>query len=315
MASDETVVYVSRRPLPRVGPYLRALFDLGLKSIPAALPALVFLWFYHFGTALYLELAGGATSPLGFRDHQALMIQMFMKVSAYLPLLVLVYTPFLPLQDALLRGERISFVDAIRHVLERLLPFILSALLQMAILLVPVMLVFGILLAVVTPFPALPREVVALLAMATVGPALAWLFLSGLFLIFAVPAVVLDGHGPVQGIAVSARLVAGHFWGVSWRLFVFFLVLFLVVMCASIPVFIFGVIGAAVAHADFAFRVVTLLWTSLVTALTFPFWVGALVVLYRSLMPASGEAAVADEADAMAGKLVPGQPPTPFIFE
>jgi hypothetical protein len=314
MATDETVIY-ARRPLPRVGEYLRALFDLGMKSIPAALPALVFLWFYHFGTSLYLELAGGATSPLGFRDNQALMVQLFMKVSAYLPLLVCVYTPFLPLQDALLRGQRITFVDAIRHVLERLVPFALSVLLQMAILFIPVALVTGLLLAVVTPFPDLPRGVVILLAMATAGPILVWIFVSSLFLVFAVPAVVLDGHGPVRAITMSVRLVAGHFWGVFWRFFVFFVVLFVAVMIASIPAGIFTAIGTAVSRAEFAFRILMIIWTSLVTAMTFPFWVGALIVLYRSLAPAGGAAALADESEMLAAKLAAGQHPTPFIFE
>ncbi len=315
MTMDETVVHASRRPLPRVGEYLRALYDLGMKSIPAALPALIFLWFYHFGTSLYLELAGGATSPLGFRDNQALMVQLFMKISAYLPLLVCVYTPFLPLQDSLLRGQRISFVDAIRHVLERLVPFALSVLLQMAIVFIPVALILGLLLAVVTPFPELPRGVVAMLALVTSGPILMWLFVSGMLLVFAVPAVVLDGSGPMRAITMSARMVAGHFWGIFWRFLVFFLVLFVAVLIASVPAALFGAIGAAVPGAEFAFRVVVLLWTSLVTALTFPFWVGALIVLYRSLAPASGASAIADESEALAAKLAAGHHPTPFIFE
>lgn len=315
MATDETVIHAARRPLPRVGPYLRALYDLGMKSIPAALPALLFLWFYHFGTSLYLVLAGGVTSPLGFRDNQAILVQLFMKVSAYLPLLVCVYTPFLPLQDSLLRGGRITFVDAIRHVLERLVPFALSVLMQMAIVFIPVALITGLLLAVVTPFPDLPRGVVILLGMATAGPIMIWLFVSGMFLVFAVPAVVLDGHGPMRSISVSVRLVAGHFWGVFWRFFVFFLVLFVAVMIASIPAALFGAIGGAVPRVELAFRVVMILWTSLVTALTFPFWVGALIVLYRSLAPASGASAIADESEALAAKLAAGQHPTPFIFE
>jgi hypothetical protein len=314
MATDETVVY-ARRPLPRVGEYLRALYDLGRKSIPAALPALVFLWFYHFGTSLYLELAGGATSPLGFRDNQALIVQLFMKVSAYLPLLVCVYTPFLPLQDSLMRGQRITFVEAIRHVLERLVPFALSVLLQMAIAFIPVVLIVGLLLAVVTPFPDLPRGIVAMLALVTVGPILVWLFLSGMFLVFAVPAVVLDGYGPVRAITMSARLVAGHFWGIFWRFLVFFLALFVAVIVASIPAAIFAAMGAVVTREEFGFRVVTLLWTGLVTALTFPFWVGALIVLYRSLAPAGGASAIADESEMLAAKLAAGQHPTPFIFE
>jgi hypothetical protein len=314
MATDETVVYVSRPPLPRVGPYLRALFDLGMKSIPAAIPALLFLWFYHFGTALYLELAGGATSKLGFRDNQALLVQIFMKVSAYLPLLVLIYTPFLPFQDALLRGERITFLAAVRHVLERLVPFVLSVILQMAIVFAPVLLVCGALVAVVAPFAtALPREAVAMLALVTIGPVLVWLFISGIFLSFAVPAVVLDDYGPARSISVSVRLVAGNFWGVFWRFFVFFVALFAVVMIVMLPPLVLGAIAAAATRADLLVRIVTILWTSLATALTFPFWVGALVVLYRSLAPAGG--AAVSEAAATAAPIAAGEHPTPFIFE
>ena len=63
---------------------------------------------------------------------------------------------------------------------------------------------------------------------------------------------------------------------------------------------------------EFGFRIVTLLWTSLVTALTFPFWVGGLIVLYRSLAP--GSTAIADESRPWPRSWA-GQHPTPFIFE
>jgi hypothetical protein len=318
MATDAPAAYAPSRPLPPVGAYLRTVVDVGMRSIPTALPALVLLWFYHFGMALYLELAGAGTSPLGYPDSRAHLVQLFMKISAYLPLLVLVYTPFLPLQDWLLRGERRSFLSAIRHVLERVLPFVLSALLQMAIILLPVFVMFGILLLVVTPFPDLPRELVALLAVVTVGPALLWVFLTGMFLVFAVPAVVLDGHGPGRSIRVSIRLVAGHFWGILGRFIIFFLALFAAVMIASIPAALLSVGAATASGAESVFRIAGLLWTSLITAMTFPFWVAALLVLYRALVPAPETTAAAALAGVLAEErpvLEGGEHPTPFIFE
>ena len=48
-----------------------------------------------------------------------------------------------------------------------------------------------------------------MLALVTAGPILAWFFASGMFLVFAVHAVVLDGYGPVRSISMSARLVGG----------------------------------------------------------------------------------------------------------
>jgi len=300
-----------------MGAYLRSLFALGRRSIPPALPALVFLWFYHFGTALYLELAGGGTSPLGYRDNDALMIHALMKVSAYLPLLALVYTPFLPLQDALLHGERRSFVSAIRHVLERMVPFVLSVILQILVVAGPIVLIAGILVAAIAPFPDLPKEIVAVIAVAAVIPLLIWLMLSGFFLIFAIPGVVLSGLGATRSVSASARLVGSHFGGLLVRLIVFFVILFLIVLVATIPAMLLGTIAAWATHADRVFRILSILWTSLVSALTFPFWVAAVLVLYRALVPAGAVEGVPEAViDAAPGPLRPqGEHPTPFSFE
>ncbi|HYJ34195.1 MAG TPA: hypothetical protein VE326_13370 [Candidatus Binatia bacterium] len=314
MATDAPA---SAPSLPPMGAYLRSLFALGRRSIPPALPALVFLWFYHFGTALYLELAGGGTSPLGYRDNDALMIHALMKVSAYLPLLALVYTPFLPLQDALLHGERRSFVSAIRHVLERMVPFVLSVILQILVVAGPIVLIAGILVAAIAPFPDLPKEIVAVIAVAAVIPLLIWLMLSGFFLIFAIPGVVLSGLGATRSVSASARLVGSHFGGLLVRLIVFFVILFLIVLVATIPAMLLGTIAAWATHADRVFRILSILWTSLVSALTFPFWVAAVLVLYRALVPAGAVEGVPEAViDAAPGPLRPqGEHPTPFSFE
>lgn len=319
MATDAPIITAPSRPLPPFGTYLRSLYDLGRRSIPTALPALVFLWFYHFGTGLYWELQGAGSSPLGYVDNKALMTHFFLKASAYLPLLVLIYTPFLPLQDSLLRGQPIGFVSAVRYVLERFVPFVLSAILQVLIIVTPVLVAFGVLLAVVAPFPALPKEVVAFLAVATVIPSLIWAFMSGLFLMFAIPAVVLDGVSPGRSIRNSARLVMAHFWGIFGRFFAFFVILFIAVVAVSFPVILFGLGATLMSHAAMPFRIAGVLWTSLVTAITFPFWVAALLVTYRSLAPAGGEASAdtagADPLGAEVPRPLSGGHPTPYLFE
>jgi hypothetical protein len=248
-------------------------------------------------------------------------MQLMMKISAYLPLLVLVYTPFLPLQDSLLRGERPSFLTAIRQVLERLVPFVLSAVLQFLIVMTPILILIAIVALAIAPIPALPTQAVALIAVAVAVPSLIWVFLSGMFLMFAIPAVVLDGHGPARSIGVSARLVAGRFWGILGRFLAFFVMLFVAVMVASMPAMLLTAGAAVVTGADSAFRIGSLLWTSLITALTFPFWVGSLMVLYRTLAPAAGEEMAADAAvtgplAAEAPAAGHGEhPTTPYIFE
>lgn len=318
MAMDAPAAAPSRK-LPGPGDYLRVVFDLGRRSILPALPALVFLWFYNFGTGLYLEMARQGTSPLGFRDDRALLVHTLMKASAYLPLLVLVYTPFLPLQDALLRGERRSFVSAIRQILERMLPFILSLILQLAIGLAPIALVAGILVAVIAPLPDLPREVVAVIAVATIIPVVIWLLLSTYFMMFAIPGVVLSGEGPTRSISASVRLVGAHFWGLLVRLIVFFVVLIAMVMVASIPTMVVGAVAAGVTRTESVFRIGIVLWSSLIQALTFPFWVAAVLVLYRAVVPAA-EAVPGAVPGAESGTLPdpfrhPGEHPTPFQFE
>jgi len=162
--------------------------------------------------------------------------------------------------------------------------------------------------------------VVAVIIFTVAIPSLIWVFLSAMFLVFAVPAVVLDGHGPVDSIGVSFRMVARHFWGVFGRFFVFFLILFVCVMVAAIPAMILAAGGSLLARAGTIFRIGAILWTSLITAFTFPFWVASLILQYRALAPAGGEETVADAAaTGPVGSLAPrpasGEQPTPYIFE
>ncbi|MGE5177564.1 MAG: hypothetical protein ACM3PF_00575 [Bacteroidota bacterium] len=314
MATDAAAP-ASSRTLPALGTYLHRLFDLGRRSIPVAIPALLFLWFYRFGMGLYGQVAGEGTSPLGFHDPRAQMGQILIAAAAYLPLLVLVYTPFLPLQDSLMRGERPSFLNAIRHVLERMVSFILSSFLQFLIIFVPVAFVIGILLAALAPLPGAARELAVLITVAAVTPLLLWIFLAAFFLVFAIPGVVLSGLGATRSISSSVRLVAGHFWGILGRLIVFFLMLLTIVLVLSIPSIILTVMATTAGRAGMALRVASTLWSSLLTALSFPFWVAALMVLYRALVP-EGVASEAEPApDPVAAHPAAGETPTPFLFE
>jgi hypothetical protein len=93
-----------RPMLPTLGAFLRESLSLGARSIRPALPALVFLGCYRFGMGLYFEVAVRQTTPFGDPDQRAQLLHLMMSLCAYLPLLVLIYLPFLPLQDAIRRG-------------------------------------------------------------------------------------------------------------------------------------------------------------------------------------------------------------------
>lgn len=313
MATDAAAP-ASSRTLPALGTYLRRLFDLGRQSIPVSIPALLLLWFYRFGMGLYGQVAGEGTSPLGFHDPRAQMGQILVAAAAYLPLLVLVYTPFLPLQDSLMRGERPSFLNAIRQVLERMVSFILSSILQFLIIFVPVAFVIGILLAALAPLPGAARELAVIITVVAVAPLLLWILLAVFFLVFAIPGVVLSGLGATRSISSSVRLVAGHFWGVLGRLIVFFLILVTVLTVLAIPSIVLTAVATATGRAAMALRIASTLWSSFLTALSFPFSVAALMVLYRALVPeAASEAAPA--TDSVAAHPAAGETPTPFLFE
>jgi len=310
MALDATASAPSR-PLPPLGAFLRALIDLGRRSIPIAIPALVFLWFYHVGMALYLEVSGAGTSPLGYRDNNALLIHALMQISAYLPLLVLVYMPFLPLQDALLRGERITFFAAARHVLERMVPLVLCLILQCLIFVAPLALMTAVVAAVIAGLPDLPGELMAGLAFTVVVPVVMWILAYSFLMAFALPGVILSGLGPWRAITKSARLASEHVIGLVGRFIVFLLVLIFAALILSIPTGLLRVAGAAVGSAEPALRLVGILWSSLVTSFLFPFWVASLLVLYRALVPrpAPGTEEGATAALAMEDQPAPGPVP------
>jgi hypothetical protein len=287
-----------------------------MRSIGPALPALTLLCFYRFGMGLYLEFAVQQTSPLGYPDDRARAMHLVMTAAAYLPLLLLVYTPFLPLQDALLRGERKGFFDSVRHVLERTLPFGLSMLAQLVILATPVTLLFFTAGLAMTAIPDAPEELIAWIMLLLMIPTLTWLAIAAIYLLLATPALVLDGRGPLQSIRFSARTTHHRFWGLLGRLFVAFVLIILATVFFSFPASILA-IAARVSGADPpALKIARVLWTSVITAAAFPFSVAALMVLYRSVAPSGGGAgAAAPEADGTAGAGEPRRATTPYLFE
>ncbi len=115
MNADAHATGPARAGLPSFPAYLTSVVDLGRRSLKPALPALGFLYFYRLGMGAYMAVTDysfpGGKDALGAFGPQLAII------ASFLPLLVLIYTPFLPLQDSLLRGHALSFLAAIRRTL------------------------------------------------------------------------------------------------------------------------------------------------------------------------------------------------------
>jgi hypothetical protein len=314
MVLDGTTATTSRPSLPPVDTYLRAVIALGFASLRLSLPALGFLYFYRLGMGLYLALSSDSSSPLGIYDERMLIVTMTMQVVAYLPMLVLVYTPFLPLQDSILQGERRTFGAAVRLVLERFVPFIVSVISQAVLLLGPPSLFFCGAALLLGALPSKPEELTRLLVIASLIPSILYIIVIGLFLLFAIPAVVLDGRGPVAAIRQSFGIVGRHFGGIVGRLFVFTVLLIIAAVAGSLPEAILQAVAAAAAVDHPAFKVAGAIWGAAVSAFLFPFTVAALVVLYRAAVPAR-----AGTAPDATGGLLAGEEPrpaaSPYRFE
>ena len=305
----------THRPLPPVGSFLRDVFSLGFRSLLPALPALTLLCFYRFGMGLYLEFVANQTSPLGFPDARAQAGHLILIAAAYLPLLVLVYTPFLPLQDAIRRGERKSFLDSVRHVLERMVPFGLSSVAQLAIVMAPVFVMFFIAAAALSTVPEAPKEVIAGTVLLLLLPAIAWVALAALFLLFATPALILDGLGPIQSLGFSVREVARRFWSVIGRLIAGFGVIIVAIVLASFPASILGMTASVAGIQSPPVTIARVFWTSIVTALAFPFTVAVLTTLYRAVAPGLTVGATTTPTELPPGIGEPRQAETPYVFE
>ena len=275
-----------RPSLPPIDTYLRAVIALGFASLRLAIPALGFLYFYRLAMDLYLALSSDSSSPMGIYDERTLVVTAAMTIVAYLPMLVLVYTPFLPLQDFILRGERQSFGAAVRLVLERLVPFVISVIAQAILILGPPALFFTGAALLLGALPSKPEELVRLLVLASLLPSILYVIVIGFFLIFAIPSVVLDGRGPLAAIRQSFAIVGRHFGGVVGRLLVFFLLLLIAAVAGSLPEAILNAATAAANVDHPAFKIAGAIWGAAVSAFLFPFTVAALMVLYRAAVPA-----------------------------
>lgn len=280
--------------LPPFSLYIRAVWNLGKRTMRPALPALALLYFYGVGTGVFLAV--NPDSDLSQAASVASYLPMLASLVAFLPLLVLIYTPFLPLQDSLARGTAITFGRAIRRVLEVAWYFFVSGTIQVLILLAPVVPIAAIAWLIVPggggPAPAGAHAAAA--ALLTVSLSLAWFAVAAAFTMFATPAVVLDRRGPIRSIGLSLRLVAGHFWAIVGRLLGFLLLVALAAVLASTPIsFLTAGVRAAGIQEPTALLILESIWSSAVSALVFPFVVAALLLLYRGLNPARVEASPA----------------------
>jgi hypothetical protein len=279
----------TRPALPRVADYLSAVVDLGRRSLRPALPALAFLYFYRVGMGVYMALSNYSYS-LGPDAMGATVLPVLVVMVGFLPMLLLVYTPFLPLQDGILQGAPISFLPAVRRVLEMSWTFTLSGIAQLAVFFVP-FLFAGVALGLLLPDAAGeadPSRLVFLSLVLVAG--FVWMLIVGVLLMFATPAVVLDAAGPVQSIRTSIRLVVGNLGAVLGRLFAFAFLATVLYIVATMPAQILKAVERASGTRYAPLEIAGVIWTSAIDTLSFPFWVAALLVLYRSLVPHAGAA-------------------------
>jgi hypothetical protein len=299
----------SAPPLPPAGDFLRAVLALGRQSILPALPVLVLLYFYRFGMGLYLVFASDTTSALGFPDDQARALTWIVMATAYLPLLVLVYTPFLPLQDGLLRGPRRTFVESIKHVLELVWPYGISSFYQLLLVVIPAAAMIVLAELATMPLTSLPDQVRTLLILVAMIPAGLWIVVAMFFLSLATPLLILDGWGPVTSIRESVRLVRRSWGALLGRIFLFFIILCFAAVFASFPSTILKVVTTVAQQKLVPVEIVRVAWDSLVSTALFPFSIAGLLIIYRSLVP--GPAVAGAPASGAAG--APGAPESPRL--
>lgn len=278
--------------LPPFSVYLRDVFHLGKRSFRPALPALALLYFYGVGTGIFFAV--NPDSEISQARSVGAYLPALASLVAFLPMLMLIYTPFLPLQDSLLRGREIPFRAAVRRVLELAWYFIVSTAIQLLICLAPVVPIAAVAWLLVpgagNAAPAGAHAAGA--AILAIALSMGWVIIAATFLIFATPAVVLESRGPIRSIGVSVRLVRGHFWGILGRFLGFFVVLVFAGVIAGAPVsFLTAAARAAGGTGSTPLVILETIWSSAVSALLFPFGVAALLLLFRALYPARTAAA------------------------
>jgi len=265
--------------LPGVPAYLRSVFELGRCSLRPALPALAFLFLYRLGIGAY----GALTNYSFAMGKGALGLKAVVNATpilflAFISFLAFIYVPFLPLQESLLRGRPIHFLEAIRRVLRVSVNLTLSGIAQVLILLGPISPI-AFIGARLLPDPFGPLLWIGF----------AWLAAAAFFMIFATPAVVLDGEGPLHSLWTSCRLVSRNLGSALGRLLTLAFLAVVAYKLATIPSSILGAVGRTSGVAAAPIKLAAVNWTSAADTLFFPFWVAGVMVLYRSLRPWTDE--------------------------
>lgn len=275
--------------LPGVADYLRAVWDLGKSSIRPALPALAFLYFYRVGVGAYTAVAS-RTSVLEGATAADLVPRLAVALSL-LPVFLLIYTPMIPLQDSLLQGRPMTFLASARRMTEQGWALTLSGIIQGFALAAPflVICVAAVLLAPMSQgTPLDPSRLFLVAAVALLG--LFGVFVVALLLMFATPALLLDGEGPLQSIGTSMRLVLGHLGGILGRVLAFFFLTFVLLVMLTMPTQILSQVSSISGGPTMAIKIAAVIWTSALATALFPFGVASLIVLYRALVPSRGVA-------------------------
>jgi hypothetical protein len=146
----------------------------------------------------------------------------------------------------------------------------------------------------------------------------AWVAVSSAYFTFAGPAIILDESGPIEGIRVSVALVWRNFWGLTGRFLVWSLLAVLGYVVATFPATML-LVGATVSGSDpLPVQIARVLWTSVATAILLPFWVSAVLALYRGLVPSTAagdggaaEGGVAGRAETTAAGAPAARAPAP----
>jgi hypothetical protein len=265
--------------LPGVPAYLRSVYELGRRSFRPALPALAFLFLCRVALDAY-----GVLTHYSYAMGKGAPGVMAVIDAAPLLFLFLIYIPFLPLQESLLRGHPIHLLVAIRRVLPVSVNSMLSGVAQVLILLGPLAPLF---------FPRLVPSAWWTDAWTFLAPLFwgffAWMLVASFFMIFAMPAVVLDGEGPLHSLRTSCRLVWRNLGSALGRLLTLALLAAVAYMVATIPSSILGAAGRTSGVAAAPIKLAAVIWTSAADTLFFPFGVAAVLVLYRSLRPWTDE--------------------------
>jgi membrane-anchored glycerophosphoryl diester phosphodiesterase (GDPDase) len=279
---------LSRPAFPPAGEYLRRVVVLARQSIPPALPALVLLYFYRFGMELYLAVSGAADTPGGVRAIPAATWIVF--ACTYLPLVILLQTPFLPLQDALLRGERRSLLEGVKHVLERVWPIGVTSFVQAAIVTLPAFAILFVAALVGMSVGGAGAPARAILVLFAMVPAAAWVPIAVFFLCFATPLLLLDGRGPIASIRESFTITRRNAGALIGRYVLAIVLLTFAMLFASLPSAMVAIAMEVAGAKTVAASIARAVWDSAVSAVAFPFTVAAQLVLYRAAVPWAGGA-------------------------